>query len=68
MAKAESLTLQVKTGQCRYCEHADIRAMRKGWNHCQSEYKNRNGHCRNFKPKGDKFEQGKAKQNQKLAS
>ena len=42
------LTRVEKIMACGNCKHADKRALRKRWPHCQKEYKAFNGHCANF--------------------
>ena len=50
----QKLTKGFKETTCKNCGNCDVRALRKGWNHCKSEFKMRNGHCLNFVAKKGK--------------
>lgn len=46
MAVSTRKTREFKDSQCRHCEHADKRALRKGWPCCSLPNPQiRNGHC-----------------------
>ncbi len=43
------LTREFKEDYCWNCKHADRKAIKKGRDHCSSEYEPRGGQCTSFR-------------------
>ena len=51
---SRNLSLEIKKKAYKFCQFADVRAMRQGREHCKSKFSAFNGHCNNFESKKPK--------------